>query len=357
MANRNRKAMNRNIFQKLADKAEREGVVLLNSDKARWLHRLSQEDADMMARADFEVLLLSRQMRALLIRYKNFTFFVAMGFPDGEELASGLRQVDLTPAIFAIAQCELVVPVVATGSEILNAIEDIYEDEDYDGHSLETIMSMFARVSCVSVDPLYEMSSSTSRIAGSCLARTYYDGPFELSSEAREKLASLFEAGGPHIPYGLVLQGFLSFSWSAFFIELYRCVEQLYSVPRLIELTEHWEATLSLQELAMLVQEKLSWRPREDDSLVLLLQKGCSTRTLTAAARALKLEVDKTPSAAAETVARSIYKLRNEVVHFRPSKLAAGYSAHSWDDLICSMIDIVSELYDSFGEVFHKGST
>ena len=308
-----------------------------------------------MAKADAEPLVLSRQMRAALITFEGTAYFVASGFPECPELPPGLTRADLTPSLFAISAVELEIQCTATSSEIRDAIEDMHQGADgYTGHSLEAVAPLFSAITCFSVDTDFDVSGSIRRLTGSYVSRSYSDGPLNFSDEMRNRLSDLFESGSIHVPFGLVLQGVLSFSWSGFFVELYRSIEQLYSVPRLIDLTSQWNTELSLYDVADLIERTLSWRPKEDESLIRLLQLGCSKGSLDAASLALKADLSEDHARSSEITARAIYKWRNSFVHFRPSKSSTYLTEAEWDELIRSMISIIGELYDNFGDIFHN---
>jgi hypothetical protein len=353
MGSRNRMAMSRALFAGLIAKAADDGVVIKDSTAVRWVARYSDEDAELAAKADVATLVLSRQLRAATIRYNDVSYFVTIGFPECEELPAGLESRPLTPGLFGVAIHELAIRSVASGSRIRDAIEDRFAGmADYVGHSLEAIQALYPYMGCWALDTKYEVTKSLPRLVGSYLASSYIDGPLEFEYNLRLACKRAFESGSRHIPYDLILQGLMSFSWSGFFVELYRCIEQLYAVPRLLELTDGWASQASLRDTAELLEKVLGWRPKEDESLARLLKTGCSSATLNLAIQSFKADVHGDLPNASESAARAIYKARNSHVHFRPSKPTSNFSEAEWNAIIQSMLAIVVDLYGKYGRSF-----
>ena len=234
--------MSQDLFARLLSHAERDDVVVAHHDKARWVKRVSLDDAELMAKADMESLVLSRQMRAVLLSHETRLYFIVSGFSDCVDLPPGLSRTAVTPGVFVASIIGLDVAPSSSGHSIRDAIEDMYDGvAGYEGHSLDALLPLFPTLNCFTVDPKFEVSRSLNRIVGSYLSRSYEDGPLDFSPSLRAELSGFFEAGSKHIPFAIALQGLLSFTWSGFFVDLYRCIEQLYAVPRLVELTKEME--------------------------------------------------------------------------------------------------------------------
>src|SRR5690606_22332176 len=95
--------------------------------------------------------------------------------------------------------------------------------------------------------------------------------PLEFDSNLQSRLLALFESGADTIPFSLPLQGLLSYSWPSLFLDLYRCLEQLYTALKLKSLVGKISHNGSLADLAYLLEDELSWRPKEQDALASIL--------------------------------------------------------------------------------------
>lgn len=359
MASRSRKAMSKTLFQRLIDHAAIDGTIIAHADKGRFIRKQSGADAELMAKADVrDKRSITRQMRAVMFEHDEHCFFAFFGFSSrpGQQLQmpDGLTEVDPTPGMFGIAITEAEVSPRATPLQIREIIESEYVGlEGYEGHELDDIVGLYPPVVFAEADANYFYTKSIDRVVGAMVAATYSDGPIALTDDALKSIGNLFTAGPESTPFENVLQGVLSISWSGLYVELYRCIEQLYPVPRLSELIQKWASTRSLNHLAELLRDSLGWRPREDESLIKLIA-ACPEPIIHSIVLALELDLDE-KSIPAEVAGRQVYAMRNGFVHFRGRTNFVQPSDKKWNDIVIAMIALVSEIYRQFGEQFHAG--
>jgi hypothetical protein len=207
----------------------------------------------------------------------------------------------------------------------------------------------------VEADTNHIYTADVDRVLGAMVAVAYAEGPIALSEQTLKGIATLFAEGSDYIPYPNILQGLLSISWSGLFVELYRCIEQLYAVPRLLDLTKDWKSEMPYSELAELLENRLAWRPKEDESLTRVIAR-CEQKTLDNLVRAFEIELDE-KSAITERVGRAIYSMRNGLVHFRSAKKVEPPDDAKWDRIIAAMLDAVANTYAAYGQIFHENVT
>ncbi|MDT0507440.1 hypothetical protein [Novosphingobium sp. MMS21-SN21R] len=361
MASRNRIEMSNVIFRRLIDHAAIDGTIIANGDKGRFIKRLSEADAELMAKADVRgKRKITRQMRAVMFEHGAQRFFALFGFASSLgtllQMPEGLAEIDPTPGMFGIAITEAEIMPRATSVEIRDVIEAEYSGlEGYEGHELTDVAGLFPPVVFAEADVNYPYTMNIDRVLGAMVAATYLDGPIALSEDALNAAGSLFTAGPSSIPFEIVLQGILSISWSGLYVELYRCVEQLYPVPRLSNLINRWASTQSLNSLAELLRDSLGWRPREDESLIKLI-KECPDQVANDLIASFELELDE-KSIAADAAGRQVYGMRNSLVHFRGNTVVVQPNDEKWNAIVVAMIALVAETYNRFGELFHAGAT
>lgn len=344
--------MSGELFSALVGRAEEGGIVIEGG--ARWIKRSSEFDADMMAKGDCHNLVLSRQQRAMFIDFQGRRFFLITGFSDCEVAPPGLTKVDPSPAMLILAFHELRIELTATSAETRDVLENQYAGKDaYDGHELNVIISLFPKFFCFEVDSSYSSSSTIERLTGSYACRSYNLGPLMLDAETKDSLRSLFEDESDHIPFPLILQGVLAFAWQTLFLELYRCLEQLYPAPRLSELASELLSSRSLFDLADIIETTLTWRPKEDESLIKIL-RYCSRVPVDEALQAFEREPSIEYDQAVEVAGRAIYQLRNSLVHFRASRKSMVLSDVNWNILIRAMSSFISQSYSEVGDRFYK---
>lgn len=345
--------MSQELFRRLIARAEIDGTPLRDRSQNRWIERLSVGDADLMATADVEALALSRQVRAARVSHHDRVYFIFFGFGPPTDSVLGLSSVDATPGLFALAVLHLDIAATATPWAIREAVEAFHAGVGgYSGHGLAQIMPLFPELRFFSADVNFPFTTDIIRATGSYASRTYADGPLAFEDETCETLATSFEAGHATIPHMLVLQGVLSFSWASLYLEIYRCIEQLFAVPRISALVKEWPSNLALYDVAELVERHLSWRPREDESLAKIL-RNCDSGSVDIALDAFGCSPSEVEDQRVGQVARSIYGLRNQLVHFRPHKDVPTRNDQSWNLIIRAMLLCVFEIYDAVGAAFH----
>ncbi len=340
--------MSKDLFAKLVDAVEASpDRVLTNSDAARWIKKLSDEDATLMSQADvIEACLVTRHLRASLLQHEDAMFLCVSGLEADEDLPIAFEAFELTPGLFALAVSELKLVPKASAIEIFDTIDSSFQGAvGYEGHELEDVAKLFPDVSIFQLDNDADSSGSIWRSLGVLLSVFYGQGPIELSEEALESLKELYEAGSDHVPFKNIVQGHLAMSWSGLFLELYRAIEQLYSVPKLTNLTDEWASPKPFYELAELLENQLGWRPKEEDALRELIE-SCDDPLLDM----LTSELCPNSENKAQAVAKAIYKQRNSLVHFRSAMPEQDYSTEQWNNRICLMIKLVSHLYERHGK-------
>ena len=103
----------------------------------------------------------------------------------------------------------------------------------------------------------------------------------------------------------------------------------------------------SLFYLAVVLEDKLGWHPREENSLGDLLSLA-GRGDLEAIFYAIGASIPAEENIAYPS-ARIIYKLRNDLVHYRPIHHQIDYSDLAWNNLCTAMATLVWHLYS---EVF-----
>lgn len=342
--------MSKDLFAKLVEAVQATPErTLSNAEAARWLKKLSDDDTDLMSQADvLEVCIVTKHLRAAILTHDNDKYLCLCGQDTDDDLPDGFEAVDLTPGLFALAITKLKLAPTASSIEIFDVIEDSYKGlDDYTGHDLDDIARLFPNVSVLILDQNTTSSGSIWRVLGVLLAVFYGDGPIELDQATLADLKELYETGSEHVPFRNILQGHLAMNWTGLFLELYRSIEQLYAVPKLLNLTSEWASTEPYFKLAELLENQLGWRPKEEDALRELIEQ-CGQPLLDSLAQEFCPEAENK----AQGIARAIYKQRNSLVHFRPAMPEEEFSVAQWNNRISQMIKLVSELYGAHGAGF-----
>jgi len=354
MANRSRIQMSQQLFQSLISHASASGVLVPSADQPRWIRRLSDADASLMAGADvLGQQQITRQIRAIQLEHNSVRYFAVLGIGEADNVPDGLVPIEVSPGIFSVALTHSDIHPSAKGFEVLEAIGDLHGGVDgFDGYELPDIANLFPNVAAFEADQNYEYTANVVRVLGVLTSQSYVDGPIAPSEATLTKVSDLFQSGSEHVPFENVLQGLLSISWGGFFLELYRAIEQLYAIPRLSALVEEWPTPLPYRHLAGLLENHLSWRPKEDDALAKIIAE-CDEAIVAPLRDSFCGRRDADQEIAAEKVAADIYKVRNGLVHFRAALGEIKRSNEEWDLMISAMLDLVKDVYQRHGARFN----
>jgi hypothetical protein len=344
--------MSQALFSKLIVPAEQAGMPIDAPEKGRWIKRRDDTDSSLMSKADVRPLILGRHSRALMVSFKGTRYYLLSGFRRSETAVDGFEQCELTPGLFALALLELDLDPVASAAEIRDIVEGRYAGADgYTGHDLNDVTPLYPEILCFRANDSFPFTEDVVRAVGSYLSHTFEHGALQISEQTLRSIARLFETGNKHVPYVLILQGMLSFSWQAFYLEIYRCIENMYPLSRLKKLCSSWKPQEPLWSVAILLEKELSWRPREEEALAAVLRE-CSTSTV----EALHAAMGGPPSTndPHASAAKLVYVTRNELVHFRPRLPSSMKADETWDEQVRTLIDCLDEIYNVSGDAFHE---
>jgi len=368
MPERNLKKINSIIFSRLEDRVINLNGFLNNFRKPRWI-KSTKECQDVMKYADCEVFSVSRNFKIIKTTHKGKVYYIVFSdFSDfdGVEI-EGMDDIQLTSGYFCLAASESNISTMAKAFEIKDKIELFFKDEDvetssYHGHELEDIKKLFPNCKMFLLLNDNVLLEDFNRAVGIINCKLLDNSPLHLEGASIKKLEEIFLQGNEFIPYINIIHGMNSLSWESFYLQLYRCIEQLYAQHR-VDLLKTQLAILnkeSIKDIATYLEKSLSWRPKEEESIQELFTKTSSIhiKELGFALGIIKYENNEytfngsSESDASKPVAREAYQLRNNIVHFRPLNMSKKYDDQAWNILIRAMLGIIKDLYEDIGPRF-----
>lgn len=351
---RNKIEMSTYIFEKIHESASALDSMYIADNKSRWLARKDDDDLHLMINAEVNILILGAKTLAVSIKNGSDNYFCFSGLVIPEQLPVNLSEIEPTPGIFSCVVFTANLPALATAAQARDILEQQYHgQEGYVGHEINEIAPLFPKLYFVKANENISTAylNNLERVAGAFIAAGYVSHPLEVNNNLKSRLLSLFEAGAETIPFGLPLQGILSYNWPSLFLDLYRCLEQLYTVLKLRNLVTKMPYKGALADLAYLLEDELSWRPKEQDALASILTHS-TEQTRSKILSAFKFDVSELKEYSASKCATSIYKLRNSHVHFRPAMKAESKSGEQWNEIVIAMCDAVDDVYEALGREF-----
>ncbi|MFZ4551028.1 MAG: hypothetical protein ACOYNB_04320 [Aquabacterium sp.] len=273
---------------------------------------------------------------------KSLFFTVGLELPDEIDF---LQEEDLSGGALTLILSELSPRPVKSTSEIRNIVEaeDKNSTTGYKGHSYASIASLFPEIRCFSTKKLAE--DETNRVFFLlCLSATAR-GMLWMNSRLRETLTLIAELSPVAIPYRTLCRSVFDTDPSALFMALYRCLEALYAYSHTTSLINRLGIDEPWSNVAQILEETLSWRPREEQSLGTLLRHAVPN-DLRAILSAMG-EGDLEDGDIVNRATKRIYNLRNSLVHYRPFHQSFHPESVDWNVLCEATALLVLHVYHS----------
>jgi len=223
------------------------------------------------------------------------------------------------------------------------------DDPLYKGHYIPELVNYFEPVTILRLDDV------STNFHNSVLSCSYYVVSscrklitLPLAIETVDKLKSLF-VKDVKIPKDNVFLSLTSSHLKHCFLELYRCIEWLYVIPRSRRLKGAIDYTKPAYELAIHCIDELSWKRKEEDSLAKIISDLLMTYE-DVSFKLVGCALFKDVRLNSESIARHLYSFRNQFVHqfeARKEKSVINEDLVDAIDLISDLIIHAYELYDT----------
>ncbi|WP_458761933.1 hypothetical protein [Cupriavidus basilensis] len=316
-----------------------------NAGAARWTAVSGKVDKERLLFAELKLSLsFADSLKIGRFDLADTSFFCTVGLDLPEEV-DFLQEEDFGGGMLTAILDELAPLPVRSTSEIRNVVEveDKVLTPDYKGHASSLIAMLFPEIRCFSVRNLAD--EETQRVFFLLCLSAASRGTLWMNSQLRETLTLIAELSPVAIPYRTLCRSIFDTDPSALFMALYRCLEALYAYSHTTKLM----GRLSIQEpwsnVAQILEETLSWRPREEQSLGTLLRYAVLDDL-----RAILVAMGENASDEGDIVNRAtkrIYNLRNSLVHYRPFHQSFQAEKVDWNRLCEATALLVLHVYDS----------
>jgi hypothetical protein len=344
---RSRKEVSNELFGRLIAAAP--GLDL--GTAARWITRLSEEDADLLAKAKTDGLKLGRKLAVACRKYDGRQFVSLIGFDNVSLDIDGLQRIDPSPAHFQLTV--LAVDLNPTGSEaeIRDALEGRDKsDSTYAGHDLSEIDALFPSIDYFEILPDAPIAAlDMDRLLGLAICKSNFEAPLNLAKELREVFTDIFETAPPNYPAFLALQGLVSAFWQTQYLELYRTIEQLFPAHAVSTLAAKIAYSDTPHSLFSELNRALGWRPQEEGALERLVS-DVPTDIIEIMRQVFGVPSEKENWKT--LVSRQIYAVRNSNVHFRGAVDGFYLSELDWTKLNTAMGRMSLHLYSAIGSPY-----
>lgn len=318
-----------------------------NAGTVRWTAGSGQEDKERLLFAELKSSLsFADTLKIGRFDLAETSFFCTVGLDLPEEI-DFLQEEDFGGGMLTAILSELKPLPVRSTSEIRNVIEVENKESTpgYKGHESTLIETLFPVIRCFSVKNLAE--EETQRVFFLLCLSTAGRGAQWMNSRLRETLTLIAELSPVAIPYRTLCRSIFDIDPSAVFMALYRCLEALYAYSHTTKLMGRLGIQEPWSDVAQVLEETLSWRPREEQSLGTLLRYAVSDDL-----RAILAAMGEDISDEGDVLNRAtkkIYNLRSSLVHYRPFHQSFRPETIDWNRLCEAAALLVLHVYDSVG--------
>jgi hypothetical protein len=330
------------IFGTLDDFCAAAGEPVTNAGTPRWI-RGTQADSEFLAGAYLADLfrVTPRRMIARL-DFRGRTFFCTLGF-QGDTPPAGLNPEEATPGLISVLLAEASPRPKATPFQVKNAVElaDKTQDGAYNGHDHTEIADLFGPILVFEGEPI-EASETWRAYYEICLGEIPGIDTWIEESTAKA-MAALTDLSALGLPYQILCRSLFDTDPAGLFLALYRCLEALYAYTASTKVATAFGFSGSWQEVAVVLEREIGWRPREEESLAGLFSRS-GVETLKEIFDCLG-EACPNAGVIAAAAAKRTYKLRNSLVHYRPIHHTIEHEDINWNELCITLSLVIREVY------------
>ena len=346
---------NSRLFAKLAAKCQdlvspdiltQKRAIRTDESEKEWLQQLKLWSS--------EHLILDSTSRFALGEYGDHLFLVGIGI----ELSSPpteLQPTPLNPGIFTAICSELDVPIIASESLAQQLLEYVFYPVDgaYELLDMDVVAPYFQKINVYLIDPNSAIAADKEFSFRAAIAAALAAPSAQAlvwPETALERLGFMVRDPSECAPFHLLLRALTETRNDATFLALYRCVEQLFPVPKIAELSSDLGLSGPALGVAAAIERRLGWRRKEDDAIEHLFSDLDSSlidrlRPIVGAANQAEHQ--------ARAVSKRIYDLRNQCVHFRPAHATGpALAVDDWATLFDLMLEAVQCLYAKYADAF-----
>lgn len=341
---RNMKSANKRVFERLAGYVDSE---TLEASKSVKFIISTTEEKDWLKSVSFirnEDLFIDRQRGFALATYSGARYILQIGFGPAHGLDEDLTLIPNNSGIFVALASEFDLPIIERNDlkwELKNEVflpSDQAEMTGFDFLNIEKFFQSYhiyklAPASTLSDEDLVlTLQKSALYMLGHSPEAVY----LKTTARTLESLRTLARLDVRALPFDRVFRAFIERRYEHAFLDLYRCLEMLYSLKKIDELKSNLNSDLKHFELSAVIESTLGWRPIEKSALIEIVNQFPKE----------SIEQLKQSFKGDAEICTNIYNLRNECVHFRPlQKLSNLAKDVDWVRLLESMALAIYQAY------------
>lgn len=337
--------VNQAIFSRLDDHCASHDLALKNAGAPRWIESRSPDRRFIKSAKLIDRVSMGPARTIIRFDLDGSSYFTCLGLSRDVEIC-GVAFVSPSAGQATTCVYEAVPRPVLDLSIIRQFVEfaDLTADADYRGHPTDGLLTVFPQMT---VGQFPELPPEETWRHFFLITLCEVRESSWMSEDLIQTLRAVCELDPSKIPYRTLCRSIFDTDPSALFLALYRCIEALYAydsakrVGRALSLDADWS------EIAVALEDEIGWHPREEGSLekLMLLAELFDLKGICSSLNVTDTPIEK--DVIARRAAKAVYKMRNSLVHYRPSHHKVDIAGTNWDQVCAYMASIVLSIYYS----------
>lgn len=343
---------NKYIFEILANFGQKSKEAVPVSDTTKRCIETNTEEKEWLK----EIKIIKKQLIVPNFQTASFEFnsqkyFVTVGWQIEQIIDNDrvLQFVEPNAGIVTTLLFELKIPLSRKASPLEIADKILYSsDNEVIKYNSSLIIDFFEPFSVYRIQedyPFIENDIDLIRLSGFYALKNSQLITLNFSRKTLDKFEQMFFESSKNIPYENLLFSLFSVSWKYSFLDIYRCIERLFSLSFLEDFHKNLQIADSLLKFSADVETYIGWKPKENEAVNKIIDGSPEE------AHRLLQEIKKSIDGTGEgKCGELVYKIRNSIVHFRPATQCINLDDENWDRLIRASLYIVEHWYNQYDE-------
>lgn len=338
------KTANKLVFEKLASYTSLDAVTKSNSKK---FITSTVQDKNWLQKVKFvtnEDLFIDSHRYFALATLSNEKYVIQIGLSSIHSADEDLILQPNNNGIFVALVADSVLPVMERESLHLELQDNVFipsdlnDSREFDASEIEKYFTTYQFYKLASSSSLLDADDQLTlqKTALYLLAKSTDAIYLKISDETLVALKNLARLDVKALPLERIFRAFIERRYEHTFLDLYRCLEMLYSLRKIDDLKTILNLNSTHFEISAVIEKTLGWRPTEKSALTEIIAQFPPEII-----QALKGGFRNTAE-----VCTNIYDLRNECVHFRPLQKKSTLAKNvNWIYLLESMVLAINQAY------------
>ncbi|TFC67790.1 hypothetical protein [Cryobacterium sp. TMT2-4] len=358
--NRDMRVANGAVFERLAQYCADRDEPIIGAEKVRWVHADDGSDEYLKHLVIHEsigfgrhrflawlerpigVIEVGDDSGADEVAHEASHFIGLIGFdhdPDHAELP-------VRDCVWGFDVC-LIAELPVRPNKAPIAIRDIVEaaskgDVGYIGHENDSVFSLFPSIKVLASLTPIDQTAIWAIFLRLCVDESRL-GTSWIESDLADLLVVLAELNVPSLPYRELCRAVFDMDPRSLYMSLYRCIEATYAYETATKVGTALSVGRAWYEIAASLDAEMGWHPPEAQSLNGALSRAYR-QDLEEICDCLGATIGKDLDVSA---GKAIYKLRNQIVHYRPTNDPLNMEEMDWNRLCELLLTISLDVFDA----------